>query len=82
MNLFTKFRESLRDGVGEKLIVAAKVLVEAAHSQARCFHYAGDAGTAQPLSTDLASGIANDTLSGSRFAFRFVAHTCTIGLYR
>ena len=66
----------MRDGVGEKLILAPKVFVKATYSQARCFHYAGDARTAEPLSSELASGVANDTLAGSCLVFRFVTHIC------
>ena len=65
---------ALCNGVSEKLVLAPKVLVKAAHRQARCFHYAGDARTAQPLSAELASGVPHDTIAGSRLVFRFVTH--------
>src|SRR5207248_2286576 len=67
-------RESLRDGLRKKVILAPKVLVKAADSQTGCFHYALDARTAQPFYAKLASGAPNDTLAGSRLVFRFVTH--------
>src|SRR5690349_195210 len=33
-----------------------------------------DAGPAQALRTEFASGVPNDTLAGSRLVFRFVTH--------
>src|SRR5439155_9076290 len=64
----------LRNGIREKLILAPKVLVKAAYSQARCLHHARDASTTQPFGAELARGVPHDTIASSRFVFRFVTH--------
>src|SRR3954471_20034377 len=50
------------------------MFVKATYSQAGCFHYAGHARTAEPLGSELPSGVANDTFAGSCLVFRFVTH--------
>src|SRR6266542_801177 len=74
IDLLARFRETFRNSVGEKLILAPKVFVKTADSQTRCLHNAGDAGTAQPLSAELASSISHDVIAGSHLVFRFVTH--------
>src|SRR5207237_2460693 len=67
-------RECLRNGIREKLVLAAKVLVKAAHGQTRCLHHVRDASTAQALRAELARGVSHDTIASSRLVFRFVTH--------
>src|SRR5437016_4071507 len=74
IDLLARFRETFRNSVGEKLILTPKVFVKPADSQTRCLHNACDAGTAQPLSAELASSISHNTITGSRLMFRFVTH--------
>jgi hypothetical protein len=80
IDFFTEFSESQGDGIGEELILAPKVLVKTTDGEARCFHHAGDARAAQPLGTELASGVPHDTLAGALFAVCFVTHAVLIGL--
>src|SRR6516225_737983 len=75
IDLLVGIRECLGDSFSEKLVLAPEVLVKAADSKARCLHNACDAGTAEPFSAKLASSVSHDTIAGSRFVFRFVAHT-------
>src|SRR5947209_15601280 len=73
-DLLAGVRESLRHSVGKKLVFAPKVFVKAADGEARCLHHAGDAGTAQALSAELASGIPHNTLAGLALVLWFVTH--------
>ena len=73
-------RECLSNRFGEKFVLAPKVLVKSAHCQTGCFHYAGNVRTAQPFSAELASGVSDDALAGSRLVIWFITHM-TVGLY-
>src|ERR1051325_11605760 len=81
MDCFTEFSVSQGDGIGEKLILAPKVLVKTTDGEPRCSHHAGDARAAQPLGTKLASGVPHDTLAGAIFMVCFVTHAVLIGLW-
>src|SRR5215469_5019676 len=73
-DVIAKLRESLRNGIGEKVVLAPEMLVKTAHRQTRRLHYAGNARTAQPLCAKLPSGVPHNTIPGSRLVFRFVTH--------
>src|SRR6266550_8527076 len=74
IDLLARFRETFRNSVGEKLILTPKVFVKPANSETRCLHNACDAGTAQPLSAELASGIPHNTIAGLALVLWFVTH--------
>src|SRR5438552_16215064 len=73
-DLLARFGESFRNRVGEKLILTPKVFVKPANSETRRLHNACDAGTAQPLSAELASGIPHNTIAGLALVLRIVTH--------
>src|SRR5437763_10243454 len=74
VDLLARFQESFRNRLGEKLILTPKVFVKAADSQTRCLHNACDAGTAQPLSAELASGIPHNAIASLALVLWFVTH--------
>src|SRR5438445_13143678 len=74
VDLLARVRESFRNRFGEKLILTPKVFVKPANSETRCLHNACDAGTAQPFSAELASGIPHNAIAGLALLSWFVAH--------
>src|SRR5437660_5422440 len=82
IDLLARFRETFRNSVGEKLILTPKVFVKPANSETRCLHNACDAGTAQPLSAELASGIPHNTIAGLALVLWFVTHITLLDYIR
>src|SRR5438045_9422503 len=74
VDLLARFRESFRNRLGEKLILTPKVFVKPANSETRRLHNACDAGTAQPLSAELASGIPHNAIASLALVLWFVTH--------
>src|SRR5947199_10623704 len=74
VDLLARFRESFRNRLGEKLILTPKVFVKPANSETRRLHNACDAGTAQALSAELASGIPHNAIAGLALVLRIVTH--------
>src|SRR5436309_8315734 len=74
VDLLARVRESFRNRLGEKLILTSKVFVKPANSETRRLHNACDAGTAQPLSAELASGIPHNAIASLALVLWFVTH--------
>src|SRR5262245_13859528 len=70
----SKVGHPLCNGLYEKIIFAAEVLIKAAHCQTRGFHQSRNTRAVQSPSADLTGSVSHDPLTSLRFVIRFVTH--------